>query len=88
MEVLSDLADDADSLNAEIDELFSSSDAEEYEVRVHALKGLCKMVGARELAALAEELERSAHKKDMDSIKNKHKRLITEYKNLAKEIRA
>ncbi len=81
-------AQDAAGKQAEIVNAFSAEDWKNYEIRVHALKGTARMIGAEGLSALAKALEKDAKTGDTASIRENHPRLIEEYTALSEGLSA
>lgn len=73
-----------DERSSEIQQYFDKEDWQNYEIKVHALKSTSRLIGARELSELAEQLENCAEKKDITSIKKEHKKLIKLFKSYKK----
>ena len=73
----------------ELQILFEAEDWDNYEIKVHALKSTSRLIGALELSAMAENLEKAANQKDIKEIKNHHQELLDlflSFKNKLKEL--
>lgn len=55
----------------EIRDSFDNGDIENYTIKVHSLKSTARIMGAKELSKLAEELEHAGDAHDEDKIRNK-----------------
>lgn len=73
----STISDKAD----EIEGYYNSGDIESYTIKVHALKSSSRIIGAKELADLAEELEFSGKANDLSAIEAKTGRLLELYRS-------
>ncbi|MCR5823528.1 MAG: response regulator [Lachnospiraceae bacterium] len=66
---------------AEIEKAFDENDIGLYTVKVHALKSSARIIGARELSALAEMLEDAGKRSDTDLIKERTRELLDLYRS-------
>ncbi len=72
---------DTIDLNADaIEEAYNAGDIKLYTVKVHALKTSARIVGAKELSLLAEQLEDAGKKNDLDFINGHTKKLLADYR--------
>jgi HPt (histidine-containing phosphotransfer) domain-containing protein len=60
----------------EISDAFDDKDIETYTIKVHSLKSTARIMGAKELSLLAEELEHAGDKDDRDLIRSKTPKLL------------
>lgn len=58
-----------------------------YVVKVHSLKNTAAMIGAKQLAEIALNLELSGRRNDINCIKKHHDELLTEYKIVETEVK-
>ncbi len=72
-------ADSLDEKSTEIDNAFKEGDINLYTIKVHALKSTARIMGAKELSSLAEELEKAGNENDLDKITSKTGRLLEMY---------
>lgn len=68
----------ADERSAELNSLFDEKDWNGYRVKVHALKSSSRIIGAAELAGMAQELENAGRDENADYIMMHHEELIKE----------
>jgi len=61
---------------------FSKDDIEEYEIKVHSLRGSAASISADELACMATDLEEAAIKKDWDHISANNAKFTDTIRNL------
>ena len=61
---------------------FSKDDIEEYEIKVHSLKGSSASISADELAEIASELEKAASARDWDYISKHHPQFVSAIRDL------
>ena len=64
--------------NRVISEAYRDGDIRLYTVKVHALKSSARIIGAGDLAALAEKLEKAGNNEDMDTIHAETEHLLSE----------
>jgi len=72
----------------EIEKLFSDEDMKNYTIKVHALKSSSRIIGAKELADLAEKLEEAGNKNDLLFTKDNTGILLEMYRKLDEELSA
>jgi HPt (histidine-containing phosphotransfer) domain-containing protein len=60
----------------EIRDSFDSGDIENYTIKVHSLKSTARIMGAKELSKLAEELEKAGDVSDLEKIKGNTPKLL------------
>jgi putative nucleotidyltransferase with HDIG domain len=70
----------------EIEKLFSQGDIEGYTIKVHALKGSARVIGALELSGMAKELEAAGKAGDKEMIEHDTKALLQKYRELDKAL--
>jgi len=63
----------------ELENLYSSSDWDNYTIRIHALKSSARLVGALGLGDMAERLENAGKEKDIQYISDNHANAMEEY---------
>ena len=63
-----------------IEDAYKTGNIRLYTVKVHALKSSARIIGARELSELAENLEDAGNKEDIDFIKANTDRLLKDYR--------
>lgn len=63
-----------------IEDAYNEGNIRLYTVKVHALKSSARIIGARELSELAENLEDAGNKEDIDFIKANTDRLLKDYR--------
>nr|MCR4923840.1 response regulator [Lachnospiraceae bacterium] len=66
----------------EIEELFKDRDLKNYTIKVHALKSSARIIGARDMAMLAENLEKAGNEGNMVIIGENTERLLEMYRKL------
>ncbi len=71
----------------ELEALFAKRNIKEYRIKVHSLKSTSRLIGAKNLSNLAEQLEEYADKNDLDSIIDSHPSLIKTYLSYKKKIK-
>lgn len=63
-----------------IEEAYNAGNIKLYTVKVHALKTSARIVGAKELSSLAEQLEDAGKKNDSDFINENTEKLLADYR--------
>ena len=71
----------------EIEESYKNGDMELCTIKVHALKSTARIIGARELSALAEKLENAGRHKDMEFFAGNIEKLIEDYRSYGEYLR-
>lgn len=66
----------------EIETLYREGDIPNYTIKVHALKSSARIIGAAELSALAEKLEKAGKENDLAFIKDNQEMLLSMYRAL------
>ena len=66
----------------EIEALYNNGDTDNYTIKVHALKSSARIIGAKQLAALAEELEDAGNRRDKEIINRDTGRLLEMYRTI------
>ncbi|MBQ6537362.1 MAG: Hpt domain-containing protein, partial [Eubacterium sp.] len=74
-DVLRDYVEDAQKSVQILNEALENNDMESYEIKVHAIKGTSKMIGADEIYETALELEMLAKEKKAQEMDVKHEAL-------------
>ncbi|MCR5339383.1 MAG: response regulator [Lachnospiraceae bacterium] len=82
-EVLSDYAKECEGRLGEMEQALAADDIKTYQIKVHALKGVSKTVGATEIFEKAKALEEAAKQEDRETIKEGHPVLKEQYEMLA-----
>ena len=72
--------DSFDVRSEELRTFYEEQNWEDYTIKVHALKSSSRLVGALELADLAEALEMAGKRKDIDFIRAHHDNLMEQYR--------
>ena len=70
-----------------MDACYKNAEWHEFEVKVHALKGTSKTIGAIELYERALSLEEAAGRKDAEFIRNAYFEFISEYLEMVQSIK-
>ncbi|MBR5422119.1 MAG: response regulator [Lachnospiraceae bacterium] len=86
IETLRDFRISAAIAPGEIEKCLSEGNIKDYTIRVHALKSSAAAVGAVELSALAAELEKCGDDGDLDTIKEKTPRLLSDFRDYEKKL--
>ncbi|MCR5609013.1 MAG: response regulator, partial [Lachnospiraceae bacterium] len=69
-----------------IEELYNKKDIKNYVIEVHALKSVCKNLGAMDLAKLAEKLEEAGKNENMEIIEKSTLTLLDIYRQYCDEL--
>ncbi len=69
-----------------INEYYRNEKWKEYTTKVHALKSVSRIVGAMDLGAMAENLEKAGDENNIDYIKAKNDELIRIYESIGEKI--
>ena len=85
-EILHDFVIEMEKNKKELNALFDKKDYRNYEIKIHAVKGIARTIGAADLAEKAKSLEFAAKDKDTAFIEAHHSETIDEYEALAKKI--
>ena len=86
--VLATFRNTAEKKEKEIRKYYDESDWDNFTVKVHALKSSARIIGAMELAALAERLENAGKEKDTDLIGKKIAERLQMYDGTVKVLAA
>ena len=78
-EILSDYVSSFEEKKGELDRSFKAGDWHDFEIKIHALKGVSKTIGATALSEQAYRLEKAAAKKDADFIKQEYEPFLKNY---------
>jgi CheY-like chemotaxis protein/HPt (histidine-containing phosphotransfer) domain-containing protein/two-component sensor histidine kinase len=70
----------------EVQDAFDKGDFEEYEIRVHAIKGAMRSLGVEEMALAAQAQEKACKEGDFEKAKANHDNLHEEYNRACKSI--
>lgn len=65
---------------------YENTDIKQYTIEVHTLKGTSRMLGFERLANLAEKLQHSAEKNDMEYINTNHPEMMTLYSEILRAL--
>ncbi|MCR5823726.1 MAG: response regulator [Lachnospiraceae bacterium] len=71
----------------EILKLYRENDIKNYTIKVHALKSSARIIGAAELSALAEKLEKAGKEENMDFISENNEKLLSGYHELDEHLK-
>lgn len=71
----------------ELQTLLDTGDIKTYGIKVHALKSMARIIGAKVLSNQAEFLEDAAGKNDVEAIKKNHPALIQNYKSYIEKLK-
>lgn len=71
-----------DSNYNDIMKCYTEEDYKNYTIKVHALKSSSKQIGAKDLAVMAEKLEKAGHESDIDYIKNNTMQMFEAYRGV------
>lgn len=86
-EILGDYVKAYQDRKEELDACYKNAEWHEFEVKVHALKGTSKTIGAIELYERALSLEEAARRKDAEFIRNAYSEFISEYLEMVQSIK-
>ena len=86
--VLAEFAEVSKEKSEDLQKAFDAKDWKNYEVHVHSLKSTSKMIGAKDLSALAASLEVAAVSEDAGAIEANHESMMKKYKNITDAISA
>ncbi len=75
-----------DAKSKEIEDAYNTGDIELYTIKVHALKSTSRIMGAKELSKLAEEMEYAGKANDMEKINTKTPELLTLYRSYKEKL--
>ena len=75
-----------DTKSKEIEDAYNNGDIELYTIKVHALKSTSRIMGAKELSALAEEMEFAGKANDTAKIDEKTPALLTLYRSYKEKL--
>ncbi|MCR5651336.1 MAG: DegV family EDD domain-containing protein [Lachnospiraceae bacterium] len=70
----------------ELDGCFDAEDWENYTIKIHALKGSAKLVGAAELGDMAEKLQFAGDENNIQYIKDNHAAAMENYRRLGEAL--
>lgn len=85
-DILIEFIETAVETRLEIDQLYQQKDWNNYVIKVHALKGCMKTIGAVPLSELAFELEQAGKNDNIELIISKHDDLLKEHQKLFKAL--
>ncbi|MCR5487237.1 MAG: response regulator [Lachnospiraceae bacterium] len=86
LEVLSIYHQTAKEKADEIESLMAAGDVENYSIKVHALKSSSRTIGAMELSAMAERLEKAGKEGDKTTINRDTGELLIRYRSLDEKL--
>ncbi|MCR4605112.1 MAG: response regulator [Eubacterium sp.] len=86
--ILGDYMEDASKSTEILENALKDEDLAAYEIKIHALKGTSRMIGANELSDLALELEGDAKEGRIDEIKRKHDSVMEKFAFVTGAIRS
>ena len=66
----------------EIETLYRNGDMDNYTIKVHALKSSARIIGAKQLSVLAEELEDAGNRRDNEAVNRDTGRLLEMYRTI------
>ena len=85
-EIVMDLASRAKDYVVEADILFNDNKPEEYAIKLHAIKGLFKMIGANDMSDKAYTLEKAGKGGNIDDVKELHTEVMNWYLSFADKV--
>ncbi len=85
IDTVKSFADAAEESYNDIERFFSSEDIKNYTIKVHALKSSARIIGAKELSALAEALEKAGDNRDISRIKKDTPKLLDMFKVMSEK---
>ncbi len=86
-EILDEFAGEYEKKRAALDEDLKNEDAGAYRIKIHAIKGNLRMIGANTASEHAKELEEGAKRGDIDFLRSSHGAFVDEYENVVMAIR-
>lgn len=86
-EILMDFITDLPDVKEFLEEKLLQGNLKDYEIKVHSLKGMSKMIGAMEHADLAKGAEDAAREGALPKVREENAKIIEKYDELAKGIR-
>lgn len=86
-QVTSDYVSTASDVESDLNRFIEQEDWHNYTIKVHSLKSASRLIGATELADMAESLEKSGNAQDTDTVREKTPKLIAELKTIVGAIR-
>lgn len=86
-EILSDYASSYEEKKKELDSSYDAGDWHDFEIKIHALKGVSKTIGATKLSEKAYELEKAASKNDAGYIRQEYDAFMREFAKTADDIK-
>ena len=87
MEILNDFVAGYVEKKQELDKGFEIEDWHDFEIKIHALKGVAKTIGATALSEKAYELEKAASKKDIDYLGEEYETFMKSYAQVVEDIK-
>ncbi len=87
MEILNDFVAGYGEKKQELDKGFEIEDWHDFEIKIHALKGVAKTIGATALSEKAYELEKAASKKDIDYLGEEYETFMKSYAQVVEDIK-
>lgn len=86
-EILSDYVTSFEEKKDELDRSYNMGDWHDFEIKIHALKGVSKTIGATALSEKAYQLEKAASKNDADFIRQEYDQFIKSYAKTVNDIK-
>ena len=83
IEMLTDYADSKEDRISELEQMLAKKDWNGYQICVHSLKSVSKMIGADAVAEKAFELEKASGERDEGFIGENHEEFIKSFDKLA-----
>ena len=80
--LLKEYLQSAEQRQQDIQRYYDAGDWEDYGILVHALKSTSRMIGAKELSETAASLEAAAERADAAAIRQRHNRMMAQYRSL------
>lgn len=78
--------DTMDEKSKEIEDAYNTGDIRLYTIKVHALKSTARIMGARELSALAEALEKAGNENDTEMINKETGNLLSIFRSYSEKL--
>ncbi len=88
LELLQDYVDTVNNYSDRLDELYRDENWADYKVLIHGIKSSSKMIGIRELAEKAKQLEYAARDGEIDVIRKNHAAFLVDYRKVYEDIKS
>ena len=85
--MLRDFTNETEKKIEDLEARYSEEDWHGYQVQIHAMKSVLRMLGAAALSDQAKSLEDACKNSDIDFIKQNHKDMMEAYRKLSEAIR-